>query len=377
MRIERILNFLKPKKIDLYVVTEVIGPFFGGLVFFIFIFLMFQALRLAEFFIVHGVSAWTLGKMTMLLSLSFLPVALPVSFLIAVLTAFGRLSSDSELVAMKANGYSLGRLAAPLVVFSMIVVTLSISLNLEWVPWGETNFKRTLIKVGNTKAASQIREGTFTSGFFDLLVFADKVDTRSNRMKHVFIYDEREPKNPLAVVARTGEIAQVKSSSELGSAALMKLYTGTIHSNDIENSTYQKIGFGEYRLFLKIDEGTADGTTKPHMIPYKELLKKIAEHKPNTFFGVEFRGELWRRYAVAMTPLIFVFLGIGFGTIRTRAIRAGSALIALVILLIYYGIQTWATLALQRGQLPPAFAMLLPNIVIALLAVFSFRRATW
>ena len=104
MPIERILNFLKPKKIDLYVVTEVIGPFFGWLVFFIFIFLMFQALRLAEFFIVHGVSAWTLGKMTMLLSLSFLPVALPVSFLIAVLTAFGRLSSDSELVAMKANG---------------------------------------------------------------------------------------------------------------------------------------------------------------------------------------------------------------------------------------------------------------------------------
>ena len=47
----------------------------------------------------------------------------------------------------------------------------------------------------------------------------------------------------------------------------------------------------------------------------------------------------WRRYAVAISPLIFVFLGMGYGTVRTRAVRAGAALIALLVILIYWSVQ--------------------------------------
>src|SRR4051794_35482679 len=100
-------------RIDRYLLAEVIGPFFGGIVFFVFLSLMFQALRLTEFFIVHGVPGGTLSKMALLMSLSFLPTALPIAFLIAVLVAFGRLSADSELVALKANGLSVHRMARP------------------------------------------------------------------------------------------------------------------------------------------------------------------------------------------------------------------------------------------------------------------------
>src|SRR4051794_4150936 len=106
--IRRLRRFL-PGRIDRYVLTEVMGPFLGGNIFFVFILLMFQALRLADFFIVHGIPAATLGQMTLLMSLSFIPTTLPAAFLIAVLVGFGRLSADSELVAMKANGLSILR----------------------------------------------------------------------------------------------------------------------------------------------------------------------------------------------------------------------------------------------------------------------------
>jgi lipopolysaccharide export system permease protein len=92
------------KKIDGYLLAEVAGPFLGGLFFFVFLFLMFQILRLADFFIVHGAPLSTLAKLTGLLTLSFIPTALPIAFLISILMAFGRLSADSELVAMKACG---------------------------------------------------------------------------------------------------------------------------------------------------------------------------------------------------------------------------------------------------------------------------------
>jgi lipopolysaccharide export system permease protein len=365
------------RRLDSYILTEVVGPFLGGILFFIFIFLMFQVLRLADSLIIHGVSLWIFGKMMLLLTLSFLPMVLPVAFLIAVLMAFGRLSADSELVAMKASGVSLFRLSVPISFVAMIVVALSLALNMEWVPWCERAFKTTLIKVGNTKVVSAIKEGTFTTGFFDLLIFADKVDSKTNRLKKVFIYDEREHNNPMTIIAESGEVVTVRSKSELASSAVLKLYNGSIHRNDGAEGNYQKINFGEYRLFLKVDEGADSTVTKPQMIPYSDLTKKIAATTTETYEGREFRGEYWRRVAIAISPLLFVFLGIGFGTVRTRAVRAGAALVAFVTLLVYWTVQTVGTIAVQRGALPPFIAMQLANIAVIIAGTISFRKAMW
>jgi lipopolysaccharide export system permease protein len=365
-----------PNRIDRYVFGEVLGPLLGAVVFIVFLFMMFQALRLADFFVNRGVGGAMLGKLSALMALSFLPMALPPAFLIAVLMAYGRLSSDSELVAMKASGISLPRLAMPPLLISLALVGISGVLSAEWVPWGAREFKSTLIKVSNTKAVGTIKEGTFT-GFFDLLIFAEKVDTKNNRLEKVFIFDEREPKNPLTVVAQSGELVQIKTGTELGTAAMLKLYEGSIHHNDLVENTYQKIDFGEYNLYLKVDEGAGDTAMKPHMYTQQELLKWIGSTHPGNWDWFESRGEYWRRIAVSLSFVLFVFLGIGFGTVRTRAVRAGAMLIALIVLILYYSAQTVAGMLMQKGLVPPWFAMQIPNVLVGLMGVVSFRKASW
>lgn len=367
----------RPIKLDWYVLEEVMGPFLGGILFFSFVFLMFQALRLAEFFIIHGISGMVLGKMTALMVLSFMPTALPVAFLIGILVGFGRLSADSELVAMKANGISIWRLATPVLGIAIVVSFLSLMLSMEWVPWGERTFKQTLIRVSNTKVVSSIKEGTFVTGFFDLLIYADKLDPKTNKMYRVFIYDEREAKNPMTIVAEEGQILPVKATSQLGAAAVLKLERGNIHRNDIDAKTYQKIDFGEYKLYLKIDEGEANATIKPRMIPQEELIDLISRTPKDSGHLVEYLTEYWRRYAMAITPLLFVFLGIGFGTIRTRAVRAGAAIVALGVIIVYWAVQACTTVMAQKGWIPPALAMQLPNGVMLILAYYGFKSAVW
>jgi lipopolysaccharide export system permease protein len=376
MSLRSIYRRILPSRIDQYLLTEVIGPFMGATVFLLFVFMMFQALRLADFFINRGVGGMMLGKLSALMALSFLPMALPPAFLMAMLMAYGRLSSDSELVAMKASGMSLIRLALPPLFLSILMIGVSLVLNSEWVPWGAREFKSTLIKVSNTKVVGTIKQGTFT-GFFDLLIFAEKVDTKTNRLEKVFIFDEREAKNPLTVVAQSGELVQVKTGNALGMAAMLKLYDGSIHHNDLAGNTYQKIDFGEYSLYLKVDEGTAETQMKPHMYTHRELLRWIAQAKPGNYDWAESRGEYWRRIATACSFVLFVFLGIGFGTVRTRAVRAGAALTSIVVLLLYWGTQTTASAMMQKGILPPWLAMQVPNIVIGILGLVSFRRASW
>lgn len=57
-----------------------------------------------------------------------LQIALPISTLIGALYLFGRLSSNSELTAARASGISLFELLAPLMLFSILVATLSFQL---------------------------------------------------------------------------------------------------------------------------------------------------------------------------------------------------------------------------------------------------------
>src|SRR4051794_6625427 len=120
-------KYLRPLKFDRYIIEEILGTFFGACIFILFVLLMFLALRLAEIFIVHGVPGNILLKMMLFMSLSFLPIALPLAFLIAILVAFGRLSSDSELIAMKASGISAARLSAAAWILAVAVVLLSIA----------------------------------------------------------------------------------------------------------------------------------------------------------------------------------------------------------------------------------------------------------
>jgi lipopolysaccharide export system permease protein len=370
-------HYLRPLKMDFYILEEVLGTFLGSSLFVLFILLMFQALRLAEFLIVHGAPPILLAKLAFHMTVSFLPSALPLAFLISILLAFSRFSSDSELVALKASGFSVSRLSAPILILSAFVVATSIALNIEWVPASITAFKNTQIKIGNSRAVSAVKEGTFTAGFFDLLLFADKVDNQHNRLHRVFIYDEREHSNPLTYVAREAEIVPVKSASEFGASIMLRLYDGSMHHHNLETHTYEKMEFETYHLYLKVDEGSETAMIKVHMLPQEELKKQIAATSVDTPDGRGFRGEYWRRYATAITPLFFVFLGIGFGTFRQRTAKAGAILTGFVILILYWTLQTYGTSLLLRGIVSPFLGMQMPNIAMIILAIVGYRRATW
>jgi len=370
------LRSLIPIRIDAYIITEIAGPFLGGVVFFSFIFLMFQTLRLAEALIEHSVPGTILLKMIGLMVVSFLPLAFPLAFLISTLVAFGRLSSDSELVAMKANGVSVHRLALPGFVLSMVVAATSLGLNLEWVPTAKLELKSTLLRLTNTKPIATIKEGTFTSGFFDLLLYAERVDQKTNELEKVFIYDERDPKNPQAIIARSGEIVPVKIESDLGASIALRLYDGNIHSNDILQGVYQKTNFREYQVYLKVSAGADTAIGKPTNYPY-HVLRSLQKTETDPRRRREILTEEIKRWMTALAPFLFVLIGIGYGTVRGRAVRSGAAITTLLVIIPFYLIQTVCENWAYAGKLPPALAMLIPNLLLLVIGVRGYRKATW
>ena len=379
-KIEKLISSmqrLRIRKIDRYVFTETLSPFLAGIFFFAFVFILFQMLRMAEELIVNNAPLSLTLKLLWTLIVNFLPLGIPVSFLVGVLFAFSRLSGDSEIVAMKAGGMSMIQIARPVFLLSFIVSIVALFLTLNWAPWSEVASRNTLLKIGNRRFASAINEGTFTTGFFNLLLFTERVNNRAGRMENVFIYDERDEKHPVTVISKTGELIRVQSGEDDLGGIVMQLQDGSIHQSDEHEASYTKVNFQTYQIFFDIPDSTGKFGWRPKMHSAKDLLGKIRNPEATPEEKMELDTEFWRRISIAIAPILFVFLGIGFGTVRTRGARFGVMIIAFVTMAIYWQLQVTAIFIGEKGMLPPWLAMEIPNIVVALAGAISFKRASW
>src|SRR5689334_5248629 len=110
-----------PWTIYRYILREVMHPFMGAAIFFLFVLMMFQVIRLADFFVLHNVSGYMILSLMSYMALTFTPVIFPIAFLLAVLMGFGRLSTDSEVLAIRAAGVSVYSMLAPVFVLGIVL----------------------------------------------------------------------------------------------------------------------------------------------------------------------------------------------------------------------------------------------------------------
>ncbi len=140
--------------------------FILGLLVFVSIILMFQVLRLTELALRHGVGLTTIAQIIGFVVIALLPVLFPMALLFSILLTYGRLSQDSEIVAMKASGLPMGTLLMPALVLATIVGIISAQMSFNIAPWGNRQFEVLYSRLANMKAGAVIKEGTFAEGFF-------------------------------------------------------------------------------------------------------------------------------------------------------------------------------------------------------------------
>lgn len=357
------------RKATQYIFFEMIPGLLIGLTIFIFIMLLFQALRLTEFVLVHGVSLGTLAEMIGYMAISFLPALLPMALLFAVLMTYGRLSQDSEIVALKASGLSMWAIMTPAIILSLVMSLFSAQITFHLAPWGNRQFEVLFSRLLQTKTSISLREGTFSEGFFDLVVYANEVDSKSGRVKKVFIYDERRSDAPLTIVAREGEILQ---QGALKNIFLLRLEEGNIHR---KTESHTKINFETFDLKL-IDPVKEELKAKS---PPSMSIEEIQEKRKNSDLSPKearsLTTEFHKRWAIAVVCLIFGVLGVGLGTTTNRRQQKSNGLILSLGVVVVYWILYLSSEGLARsGSMPPAIAMWIPNLFFSGFSVWILKR---
>ncbi len=357
----------------LYVFSEMLPSFALGNVIFIFILLMFQVLRLSEFIIIHGVSFKTMLELTTYMTISFLPVCIPISLLFSILLTFGRLSSDSEIVAFKSSGLHLGHLLVPAMVLATIVAIVSGYVIFYAGPWGNRGFEVLFTKLANSKAVTAIREGTFAEGFYDLVLYADKVDSKKGELKKVFIYDERNSDSPLTVIASEGRMVEADPNNP-GSGMMLRLIRGNIHNT--KDTTYTKVNFQLYDIGLA---NTAVNNERDKS-PQSFTLTDIVEGRRNPNLPEDKKRvmdlEFHKRWALVFACIVFGALGVGAGTVTNRrTVKASGFIVSLLIMVSYWVLYITGDNLSRNGTLPPFVAMWIANFIFAGISIWSLRRS--
>jgi lipopolysaccharide export system permease protein len=355
-----------------YIFFEMMPSFLLGLLVFIFILLMFQTLRYTEFVLIHGGDLKTIGEIIFYLSISFIPALFPMSLLFAVLMTYGRLSSDSELVALKASGVGPISLLIPALILGAMVSVLSAQTMFGIAPWGNRNFEILISKQSSQKAGLTLREGTFSEGFFDMVIYANKVNSEAGTLEKVFIYDERQGGLPLTIISKNGQIVQDPNNP--GNSALLRLREGDIHRKG-ENHT--QIHFQTFDFKLSDPAKVEMREKSPQSLQFQELNDRIKAPETSPEDRIRFLSEFHKRWAVSSACFIFALLGVGLGSVANRRTGKGSGLVPSLIVIVLYWILYLSAEGLARsGQAPVVIAIWTPNLIFLIFALWKLRQ-TW
>lgn len=355
-----------------YLFREIVPPFFFGTILFVMILLLFQAIRLMEFVIGNQVPLADVAALSFHLMMTFLPVAIPVSFLFAVLMAISRAQSEGEIMALEVSGTALRQVLFPVVLIGAVVAAGSIQLALYRAPRSNRAFEVLITRLGSERAVAQIKSGVFNTGFHGMTLYAEQVKPLRSELTRVFLYDERDEARPLAIVADAGVLRQIPDKGRL----LLRLSNGAIHPLRTQfTEIQQKIEFDLYDIYLDIAGSST--WTRPYSMPsfdYPQLRDQIAAAPYGTLAFRRLIVELHRRYALACSAIVFAALGFATALRGRRGVRSGAIVLCLFVGLVYWLSILASNAIALRGTVDPRLVVWAPNVAFLALAYGAYRK---
>src|ERR1700732_834635 len=118
--------------LDKYIGREVASHALLGLAVFTFVFFVPQLVRLMDLVVRHSGGVFTVLTIFLCSLTPVLAFTVPMAVLVGVLIGLGRLSADSEIVALHASGVSLRRLLVPIGFVASVAALITVA-NSFWI----------------------------------------------------------------------------------------------------------------------------------------------------------------------------------------------------------------------------------------------------
>jgi len=313
-----------------------------------------------------------LGLFSTLLSV----YALPVSLLLGILLAMGRMAADSEVTAMRACGVGMTTAAAPILALSLALCALLYPITLDAEPQARRELRASMLRIAMRGAAME--PGRFKQ-LANRTFFVEERDENGGWIG-VMISDRSDPRRPMTIFAREASVSLDDDAEKLQ----LGLRGGDIHLELPEQAPdhYQRIAF--HRLDYTFDLSSSLGKGRDRraremtLRMLRETAARVAAGEPGPYREQEpmlYELHLARRKALPVAPLLFAATGLPLALLQRRNRRALGVLWAAALAFGYYALQTFCETLAAQGSVAPGLAPWLPNALYAALALLLMALA--
>ena len=284
---------------------------------------------------------------------------LPLSLFLGVLVTFGRLYSDSEMVAMHACGVKKN-LTYQVVFFLCILTSILTVMNSLWFsPW--SNVKQDQL-VANAKINPSL--AGLLAGQFQQTPDGNSViyigNVNNNNLENVFIaqINPKANQRPSIIIANKGKTGQDNEGNQIITLENANRYEGTAQLKDFRISN-----FHNYLGIIKPKEINTNEDNDKIDVQQLGILELINTNTPKAV--AEF---YWRITLIISVPLM-AFLVIPLSVSNPRQGRLAQVLPALLIYLVYFLSASSIKANAGKGRLDPELWFYILNLGYFVLAI--------
>jgi lipopolysaccharide export system permease protein len=367
------------KLLDRLVLKDLVPQLLIGIGMFLALFVVVGPLGGASRFLSNGIPFSFILRFVLLNTVSFLGYTFPMGMLLSVLLGFGRLSGDSETVALFAGGIPFIRVAVPAAFLGLLVSGVGYIVNDPIASYADKQLvdlrQSALHQQLDTDKPYDLPPIYTSDGHLQSTVHVEKgIDLKNRTLREVTIVFYNAAERPAMVIyARNAQ----PFGGDLDGA--LKNYTWQLNDVDIttlgQNAQFDHLPTLNSR---KIGHSALDNTPStlglmallhddPNALPFTELKRAVAQLKAAGLGkDPDVRGAdvaLWTKIALPLASLVFALVGSPLALRPQRTSKITGWVLSLPIILVYYVLYTIMLSAARGGSCPPALAAFLPDLI--------------
>lgn len=299
------------KIIDKYLIKAFFPPFIVAFGIALFVLVMQFLWVYIDEIMGKGLNLLDISELIFYLSMTMVPMALPIGVLISSVMVMGNLAERYELSSFKSAGVGLVRVMLPLVFAVGSVTLFSIFVSEKVIPWANLKFYSRFYDIRKSKPTLTFQEGIFNDEFEDYTMRIGKKSSDGKSLENVMIYSNKR--------YNTNQINQSQSKKgEMfttmdGQFIVMNLFEGmqfqeTTSSSSVQNKNYPfvRIKFKSWQKVFDLSQfdkkKTGEGAFGGHqkMKNSYELLRavdSVGRTEPNI------KADMARNVSEIFTPL--------------------------------------------------------------------------
>ena len=315
------------------------------------------------------------------------PHLLPMSFLVAVVVTYGRMSAEGEVGAIRGAGVHLGKILAPALALACVIAFANQFLLDQGIPVLH-HMRGTFLR-----KAAQSAVGGWNRGVPDLhlgpFYLRGTPSDRPGVRRDVVLVVDRDSKRPKRGTPTSAPASKASEAETIfARAEEARLWIdGDFLVVELKNPQFVRTGeagekparveIEETSFRISLDELVSSGpqVLKERDLPTSELMAALERDRFPTQREHLYRFEVERRSALALAPLLFALVGFPFGVRYRKGNRMFGFFLAFAIVLAgYYPFLVVCEQLNDARKLPPVPAAYIGDAVLLVLGGASTSR---